>query len=192
MRHYQAVPLEKSYLLLNHGPTVLITSADKGKQNVMSAAWAMPIDFFPPKIAVVIDKSAYSRELIEQSGQFALHVPSKKLANQTLSAGSHCGKNIDKFSLLNLSIQPAQTIQAPIINDCLAVLECQVIFEHENQQKHDLFIAHVTAAWANSNVFDQNRWHIQRDTDKSIHYQAGGTFFAIGESFQAEDILPKD
>lgn len=40
-----AVDLRKAYRILNHGPTVLITSAHAGKQNLMAAAWNMPLDF---------------------------------------------------------------------------------------------------------------------------------------------------
>ena len=35
--------------------TTLVTSAAGGRRNVMAAAWVMPIDFDPPKIAAVID-----------------------------------------------------------------------------------------------------------------------------------------
>jgi len=59
------VDLAKCYRLLNHGPTVLVTSCFDGKHNVMAAAWAMPLDFDPPKILVVIDKTTYSRQLID-------------------------------------------------------------------------------------------------------------------------------
>ncbi len=55
MSTLQAVPLDKAYRLLNHGPTVLVSSAHAGQQNVMAAAWAMPLDFDPPKVLVVID-----------------------------------------------------------------------------------------------------------------------------------------
>ena len=34
-----AVPLPKAYRLLNHGPTVLVSSAHAGRRNVMAAAW---------------------------------------------------------------------------------------------------------------------------------------------------------
>eukprot|EP01031_Cornospumella_fuschlensis_P053453 gene53453-65292_t len=43
------VPLDKAYRLLNHGPTVLVSSAHAGEHNVMAAAWSMPLDFSPPK-----------------------------------------------------------------------------------------------------------------------------------------------
>ncbi|MFS9605278.1 hypothetical protein Q6241_29550, partial [Klebsiella pneumoniae] len=48
------VELAKCYRLLNHGPTTLVTSAHNGVRNVMAAAWAMPLDFDPPKVLVVV------------------------------------------------------------------------------------------------------------------------------------------
>ena len=59
--HRLAVPLSKAYRLLNHGPTVLVSAAHDGQRNIMAAAWAMPLDFDPPKIAVVIDIAEYRR-----------------------------------------------------------------------------------------------------------------------------------
>ena len=48
------VALPHAYRLLNHGPTVLVSAAHAGRANVMAAAWAMPLDFDPPKVTVVI------------------------------------------------------------------------------------------------------------------------------------------
>jgi len=47
------------YRLLNHGPTTLVTTCrpDGSDANVMAAAWAMPLDFDPPKVAVVVARS---------------------------------------------------------------------------------------------------------------------------------------
>jgi flavin reductase (DIM6/NTAB) family NADH-FMN oxidoreductase RutF len=74
-----AVPLPKAYLLLNHGPTVLVSSAHGERRNVMAAAWNDAARLFdPPKVAVVIDKATLTRELVEASGEFVLNVPSRK------------------------------------------------------------------------------------------------------------------
>jgi flavin reductase (DIM6/NTAB) family NADH-FMN oxidoreductase RutF len=40
---------------------VIVTSHHGGRPNIMSAAWSVPLDFDPPKVAVVIDKSTYTR-----------------------------------------------------------------------------------------------------------------------------------
>ncbi|HEY0297466.1 MAG TPA: hypothetical protein VGC69_19225 [Bordetella sp.] len=42
---FEPVELARSYLLLNHGPTVLVGSAHAGRRNVMAAAWADPQAF---------------------------------------------------------------------------------------------------------------------------------------------------
>jgi flavin reductase (DIM6/NTAB) family NADH-FMN oxidoreductase RutF len=92
-----AIPLPKSYLLLNHGPTVLVSSAHGGRRNVMAAAWNMALDFDPPKVAVVIDKATLTRELVEASGEFVLNVPAREQAALTLAVGTQSGREIDKF-----------------------------------------------------------------------------------------------
>ncbi len=50
MRHL--INIEQAYRLLNHGPTVLVTTAHGEQRNIMAAAWNMPLDFDPPKIAI--------------------------------------------------------------------------------------------------------------------------------------------
>lgn len=70
--HIAAVPLDKAYRLLNHGPTVLVSARHGGEQNVMAAAWACALDFAPPKLTVVLDKSVKTRELVESSSTFVI------------------------------------------------------------------------------------------------------------------------
>ena len=107
MSTLQAVPLDKAYRVLNHGPTVLVSSAHDGQHNVMAAAWAMPLDFDPPKILVVIDKATHTRKLMEASGEFALNVPGRDQAHAVVAAGSASGADCDKFAASGLQPMPA-------------------------------------------------------------------------------------
>jgi flavin reductase (DIM6/NTAB) family NADH-FMN oxidoreductase RutF len=179
-----AVPLPKAYRLLNHGPTVLVSSAHAGRRNVMAAAWSMPLDFDPPKVAVVIDKATLTRELVEASGEFVLNVPSRQQAALTLAVGTQSGREIDKFGRVGAGATAASMVGAPLIDGCLAWLECRVIPEPHNQQTYDLFLAEVVAAWADPAVFSAGRWHFPDAQQRSIHYLAGGSFFATGEAFE--------
>lgn len=179
-----AVPLPKAYLLLNHGPTVLVSSAHGGKQNVMAAAWNMALDFDPPKVAVVIDKSTLTRELIEASGEFVLNVPAREQAALTLAVGSASGRDGDKISKVGAGTAAASRVGAPLIEGCLAWLECRVIPEPHIQQTYDLFLGEVLAAWADPAAFSNNRWHFPSDDRRSIHYLSGGSFFATGDEFK--------
>lgn len=180
----ERVPLAKSYLLLNHGPVTLVSSADALRRNVMAAAWAMPLDFDPPKVLLVVDRQTLTRELIEASGEFALNIPCRRMADKVLAAGSMSGRDGDKFARSGLETFAASRIAAPLIGDCVAWLECRVIPEAANQQRYDLFIAEVVAAWADPAVFSNGRWHFPDADRRTIHYQAGGAFFITGDGLE--------
>lgn len=180
------VELAKSYRLLNHGPTVLVTSAYEGASNVMAAAWSMPLDFSPPKVAVVIDRNTLTRQLVEASGEFALNVPSRELARLTLVTGSESGREVDKFQAHGIGTFASEKIGAPLLEGCLGWLECRVIPERHVQAAYDLFLAEVVAAWADPAAFSNGHWNIEQGGKRSIHYIAGGNFFETGAAFEVE------
>ncbi|MCW5624372.1 MAG: flavin reductase family protein [Burkholderiales bacterium] len=180
MEHLRAVELPKAYRLLNHGPTVLVSTAHAGERNVMAAAWAMPLDFDPPKVLVVIDKATHTRGLIEQSGVFALNVPSADQVRLTWQVGSESGSAVDKFARHGISTHPGTSIDVPLIDGCLGYLECRVIPEPRNEKNYDLFIGEVVAASADDRVFGDGRWHFPPGFPKSIHHIAHGVFFETG------------
>lgn len=186
MRKIEPVELTKSYLLLNHGPVTLVSSTFNGKRNVMAASWAMPLDFDPPKVAVVVDGRSFTRELIEGSGEFVLSIPTKAIADKVLAVGSQSGREMDKFAAYSVATLPAAQVQAPLIDGCVAWLECRVIPEERNQKRYDLFIAEVVAAWADPSVFNNGRWSFKSDDERTIHYIAGGSFLSSGESFEVK------
>jgi hypothetical protein len=73
MSRFRHVELQYASRLLNHGPTILITSYDAASQrrNVMAAAWSMPVEFAPPRLAIVVDKSAWTRRSLSATAPSA-------------------------------------------------------------------------------------------------------------------------
>ena len=179
------VELSKAYRLMNHGPTVIVTSHHGGRSNIMSAAWSMPLDFDPPKVAVVIDKSTFTRGLIEASGEFVLNIPSRELARLTVDVGSVSGAEVDKFAAHGIATFAGAKVAAPLVEGCLGWLECRLIPEPHIQQAYDLFLGEVVAAWADPDVFDGAHWTMEAGGKRSIHYVAGGHFFETGDAFDA-------
>jgi flavin reductase (DIM6/NTAB) family NADH-FMN oxidoreductase RutF len=180
----QPVELAKAYRLLNHGPTVLVSTAAGERRNVMAAAWCMPLDFDPPKVLVVIDKSTFTRELIEASGEFAINVPTRAQCDLTVAVGTDSGRDQDKFAELSIDTFAADRIRAPLLDGCVAWLECRVVPESHNQSRYDLFIGEVLAAHADSRVFSHGHWHFGVDDKdlRTLHHVAGGAFFVTGEA----------
>ncbi len=183
--HRQAVDLARCTRLLNHGPVTIITSQHGERSNVMAASWAMPLDFSPPKVAVVIDGQTLTRQLVQESGVFGLQLPSVAFAKQTLAVGTSNGMEIDKFAAFRLHTFAAQKIAVPMLAGCVAWLECKVI--PDDSQRYDLILAEVVAAYADTRVYSENRWHFDAAPElRTCHYVAGGTFFATGEPFEVE------
>jgi len=183
----QPVPLDRCTRLLNHGPTVLVSAESGGRRNVMAAAWSMPLDFSPPKVAVVLDKQTFTRTLVEASGFFVLGVPSVGIAALTHQVGSESGRDTDKFAAGPIASEPGPATGAPLVEGCVAWLECRRIPEEHVEKRYDLFLGEVIAAWADDRVFRDGRWHFA-DADpslRSIHHIAGGHFFAIGDEVDA-------
>ena len=171
------VPLAQACRLLNHGPTVLVASAHGGQRDVMAAAWNMPLDFSPPKVAVVIDKSTFTRGLIEASGEFVLSVPCAAQIEMVVGVGNSTGRELDKFARWNIATEPASLVAAPLIQGCVAWLECRIYPEPHNQQAYDLFVAEVVAAWAEDWAFKDGRWPELPEPQRALHHLGGGNFF---------------
>jgi flavin reductase (DIM6/NTAB) family NADH-FMN oxidoreductase RutF len=184
----QDVELAQAYRLLNHGPTVIVSAAHGGRRNAMAAAWVMPLDFAPPKVAVVLDKSTFTRSLVEAAGSFALNVPCRAIADATFALGSTSGRDEpDKIARLGLRTFDAGVIDAPLIEGCVAWLECRLLREPHLEQAYDLFLGEVVAAAADARVFTHGRWHFGPGDDalRTLHHIAGGSFFTIGDALQA-------
>ena len=195
--HRRPVPLAKAYRLLNHGPTVLVSAAHGGARNIMAAAWSVPIDFEPPKVAVVLDKSTWTRKLLEQSGTFVLQVPVVTQADLVETVGSVSGLALeeagggDKFARYGLQSFPGEVIDAPLLEGCVAWLECRLIPEPHNQERYDLFLGEVVAAHADERVFKDGHWHFSgHDELRTLHHIAGGHFLVIGDEVKGVALPP--
>lgn len=140
----------------------LITCGDvQGAANIIAVSFCMPVSKEPPMVACAIGKSAYSCELIAQSGEFVVNVPPKELKRQIYYCGFHSGRKVNKFQESGLTPQAARRVKAPIIQECAAFLECRVNQAVDTGDKR-LFIGTVLEAYAD----------VQKGA-RSIEYAAG-------------------
>jgi flavin reductase (DIM6/NTAB) family NADH-FMN oxidoreductase RutF len=179
------VPLPQAYRLLNHGPTTLISTAAGPHRNVMAAAWVMPLDFSPCKLAAVVAADTWTRELLEQSGECVVQLPTTAQLDLTYALGSCSGREVDKFARHGLATEPASMVQAPLLLGCAAWLECRVLPEPHLQAAYDLFALECVAAWADAELFHAGEWQFQATGPRTIHHLKGGLFFATGERMAA-------
>ena len=191
MTHFRPVKLEHASRLVNHGPTVLVTSASGAHRNVMAAAWSMPVEFTPPRIAVVIDKRTYTRELVAASGALGICIPGTALADLTYAVGSKSGRSVDKFALHGIVAKTGPVLGVPLIESgCAAWLECRLIREPHTEDAYDTCFVEVVAAAADERIFDSGHWSFRDDNVElqTIHHLGAGNFVRAGGVLRAQPL----
>lgn len=191
MSFFQPVELGHASRLINHGPTVLVTSAHGGQRNIMAAAWSMPVEFTPPRIAIVIDKKTLTRELANASGTLGICIPGAELADIVYAVGSTTGRDGDKFERFGIATMTGPVLGVPLIeSSCAAWLECRLIPEPHTEEAYDTCFVEVVAAAADSRVFTQGRWSFRADNEAlhTLHHLGAGNFARAGNCIQAKPV----
>lgn len=175
-----SIDLSRATRLLQPGCLALVTAKHKGKANVMAAAWVMPVSNDPPMVAVAVHPARFTHDLIQKSGEFALNIPARPLAEQVKKIGELSGENVDKFVQTKLNLYKAKQVGAPLIVECIGHLECAVI-EAVRAGNHTLFLAEIVAASAEETAFDGERWSLADEEVKPLHHLGGNVFAVLDE-----------
>ncbi len=169
--------------LLQPGPVSLVTSLFHSQHNVMAAGWIMPIGIDPILIGISIHSSRLTHELISRSEAFGLSIPTIELLNSVHRCGVESGRDRDKFLSAQLTPLDAQEIEAPLVGECVAHVECGLV-ERLTLTDHDLFVGEVLAASAVDELFS-DRWRIG-DGSELLHHIGGDEYAALGRVYRAK------
>ncbi len=168
----------KGGTLLAPVPPALVSCGSMEKPNVLTVAWTGILCSDPPKTYVSIRPSRYSYELIKESGEFVINLPTVELAKAADYCGVHSGRNKDKFALMGLQAQACSSVSAPQIAQSPVTLECRVT-DQIALGSHDMFIADIVAVNVAEELVDEDgKLHMERM--KPIAY-AHGDYFALGK-----------
>jgi len=77
-------------------------------------------------IGISLRKDRYSLELIRESKEFTVNIPSADLFREVDYCGLVSGRKRDKFKDLNLTPVDGTKVSAPIIKECPYNMECMV------------------------------------------------------------------
>ena len=143
-------------------PVVMVSTADwKGKNNIITIAWAGTICSDPPMVSISVRPERYSHAIIKETGDFVINLTTRELAYATDYCGVTSGRDVDKFAKLELTPMPAKVVQAPMIGESPVNLECRVS-QVIPLGSHDMFLAEVVAVHADKRFMDdQNKFHLE-------------------------------
>ena len=106
---------------------VLLTTAHKGKSNVMTMSWHTMMEFEPPLVGCVVSGRDFSFAALKATRQCVLNIPTAALAAKVVGCGNTSGRLMDKFETSDLTPIPAALVGLPLIAECYANLECRVV-----------------------------------------------------------------
>jgi flavin reductase (DIM6/NTAB) family NADH-FMN oxidoreductase RutF len=162
--------LSKVYQLLEPGPVVLLTTARKGRANIMTMSWHMMVEFEPPLVACVVSNANFSFAALRATKECVVAVPARKLAVKVVKIGNCSGREVDKFKNFGLTAVPSENVAPPLVAECFANLECRVV-DTRLVSKLNLFILEVVKAWIDP----------AQKNPKTIHHHGYGRFAVDGE-----------
>src|SRR6478609_9161977 len=79
---------------LEPGPIVLVSSAWKGKRNIMTMGWHTVMEFSPSLVGCMITAANFSYELIRKSRECVINIPTADMAKTIAGIGNTTGKDI--------------------------------------------------------------------------------------------------
>jgi flavin reductase (DIM6/NTAB) family NADH-FMN oxidoreductase RutF len=158
---------------------VLLTTARKGRANVMTMSWHMMVDFEPPLVACVVSSANFSFAALRTTRECVIAMPAVKMAEQVVAVGNCSGRDVDKFAAFGLTRLPGERVAAPLIAECFANLECKVA-DTRLVNTYNLFVLEVLNAWTDT----------RQKSPKTIHHRGYGTFVVDGETIKLKSRMP--
>jgi hypothetical protein len=98
----KAVHLSEVYRLFEPGPVVMVSTVRQGKANAMTMSWHTMIDFEPPLVECVISDRNYTFEILQETKECVINIPSVEMASKVVSVGNTSGRSVNKFEMFQL------------------------------------------------------------------------------------------
>jgi len=167
--------ISKAFTLMESGPVVLITTNDGKKDNIMTISWTMVLDF-PPVFAITTGEWNYSFTALRKTKECVISIPTVDMLDKVVGIGTCSGADTDKFAKFKLTPVKGRIVKAPLIKECLANIECNVV---EIVKKHNIVVLKGVAAY-----FDTSR-----KEKRTVHAVGDGTFIVDGRKLSREKMM---
>ncbi len=174
-------PVSNVRHFLEPGPVVLVSSQHHGETDIMTLGWHTVLEFSPSLIGCMISAGNHSHQLIRQSGECVINLPTSSLLETVVKIGNCSGTRCDKFHDFALTAEKGERVSAPLIAECHASFECTL----HNDQLVDGFSFFI---------FEVIKAHVAASPEKpeTIHYCGDGEFMLSGKHVSRRSLFRPD
>ncbi|MCS6976664.1 MAG: flavin reductase family protein [Gemmatales bacterium] len=117
----------------------IVTACHQNRETGMLASWIQQCSFDPPLISMAVKRGRFLASWLEEGCPFTVHILDESQTDLISHFGRGFAPEEDAFSGLEVR---RRSEAAPILNECLAYLDCMVRDSHPTGD-HTLFIAEV-------------------------------------------------
>ena len=109
-------------------PIAIITACYNGQASGFIASWITQASFVPPLVMVAMNPLHYTYDLVTNSKAFAINILRADQAGLVDLFGKSSGRKVDKFAE---TLYELGSTGSPILKDCLAFVDCSVMWSKE-------------------------------------------------------------
>ncbi|MGB9371289.1 MAG: flavin reductase family protein [Halobacteriota archaeon] len=109
-------------------PIAIVTARCADNTSGFVASWITQVSFVPPLIMVAVNPLHYTYELIVKSNAFAVNILRTDQAELVDVFGKSSGRKVVKFASAAYDLG---STGSPILKDCLAFVDCTVMWTRE-------------------------------------------------------------
>ena len=147
------------------------------KPNVITIAWTGIVNSDPAMTYISVRPERFSYGLVKETGEFVINLPTEKLARITDYCGVKSGRDIDKFSLAEITAERSSLVSAPIIAECPVNIECRVE-QIISLGSHDMFLSKILAVDVDDKLLDaKGVLHLE---NAGLIVTSHGEYFSLG------------
>ncbi|MBO5744742.1 MAG: flavin reductase family protein [Clostridia bacterium] len=159
-------------------PPTLVSCGTLEAPNTFTVGWTGIINTKPPMTYISVRPSRFSYELIKNSGEFVINLPSSNLVRTVDSCGVKSGRDIDKFKTFGITAEESFNVSAPSIAECPVSIECKVK-QIIPLGTHDMFISDIVGISVKEDLINKNgRLCLDR---AGLMAYIHGEYFTIGK-----------
>ena len=136
-------------------PPTLVSCGTLEAPNTFTVGWTGIINTKPPMTYISVRPSRFSYELIKNSGEFVINLPSSNLVRTVDSCGVKSGRDIDKFKTFGITAEESFNVSAPSIAECPVSIECKVK-QIIPLGTHDMFISDIVGISVKEELINKN------------------------------------
>jgi flavin reductase (DIM6/NTAB) family NADH-FMN oxidoreductase RutF len=149
------------------------------KPNALTIGWTGILNTIPPKTYISVRPERYSYNLIKESGEFVINLPTEKIVKAVDYCGVRSGAKEDKLAKCGLTVSPSVKISAPMVDQSPVNLECKVT-DIVHLGSHDMFMATILSVSVDEKIIEESGRLALEKADLLAY--AHGSYFALGKS----------